>query len=307
MRTEKKTEIIRLVIYCVLSCLPFIAVIFLRAHYGEPFCTAEYLTDPAVTALISFAMLAPAAANILTRLITKEGFKDMKLGLNLKGSVKYYILSVAVPMIYAAAACLIVCAMFLDVNSVEQLFTDTFFSTSLPVLLITIATVPVMLLPYFGEEFGWRGYMMPKLIKLIGKPAAVIVGGIIWGLWHAPVTAQGHNFGVDYPFFPWLGILLMCVFCTAMNAFLTLITEKTNSVYPASIAHGINNSFAGTALLTVILSESAILSMSEKMAAFEPQIMISVICFIPTVITGGVSFVILCKKNNQVLRAKCED
>ena len=39
-----------------------------------------------------------------------------------------------------------------------------------------------------GEELGWRTYMYPKLEKLIGPAGSVIVGGIIWGIWHFPAT-----------------------------------------------------------------------------------------------------------------------
>ena len=58
-----------------------------------------------------------------------------------------------------------------------------------------------------GEEGGWRGYMMPKLFKITGRKRALIIGGVICGLWHAPLTCIGHNFGTDYPGFPYLGIV----------------------------------------------------------------------------------------------------
>lgn len=90
---------------------------------------------------------------------------------------------------------------------------------------------------------------MPKLLEVMPKPVAVIVGGVIWGLWHAPLTISGHNFRLDYKFYTWLGILLMCVFCILMNAFLTLLTERTKSVYPAAFCHAINNNINAVILL----------------------------------------------------------
>lgn len=83
--------------------------------------------------------------------------------------------------------------------------------------------------------------MMPKLIKLIGLPKAIIVGGVIWGLWHAPLTCVGHNFGTDYPGFPYVGIMLMCIDCTLTGVMLTYITIKAESVWPAAIMHAVNN------------------------------------------------------------------
>ncbi len=34
----------------------------------------------------------------------------------------------------------------------------------------------VMFLPAFGEEFGWRAYLMPKLMGICGKPSAMLIG-----------------------------------------------------------------------------------------------------------------------------------
>ena len=93
----------------------------------------------------------------------------------------------------------------------------------------------------FGEEFGWRAYMMPKLKSLMGKYPALIAGGIIWGLWHAPLTCVGHNFGTEYPGFPYVGIILMCLYCVLLGGILTYVTEKTGSVWPAAFLHGVNN------------------------------------------------------------------
>lgn len=57
----------------------------------------------------------------------------------------------------------------------------------------------------FGEEWGWRGYLLPHLMEKRSITFSVVVGGIIWGLWHAPITALGHNYGLDYPGWPILG------------------------------------------------------------------------------------------------------
>ena len=83
--------------------------------------------------------------------------------------------------------------------------------------------------------------MMPKLKSLMGRYPALIVGGVIWGLWHAPLTCIGHNFGTDYPGFPYVGIIIMCLYCILLGGILTYVTEKTGSVWPAAFLHGVNN------------------------------------------------------------------
>ena len=75
----------------------------------------------------------------------------------------------------------------------------------------------------------------------MGKYPALIVSGVIWGLWHAPLTVIGHNFGTDYPGFPYVGILKMCFICIVMGILLTFVTEASGSIWPAAILHAVNN------------------------------------------------------------------
>ena len=43
------------------------------------------------------------------------------------------------------------------------------------------------LIPAFGEEFGWRGYMLPHLIKRYRLKTALLLHSFIWWAWHLPV------------------------------------------------------------------------------------------------------------------------
>ena len=70
-------------------------------------------------------------------------------------------------------------------------------------LIITQNLLVPLLIPFamlmntffaFGEEYGWRGYLTPKLAKRMGWVGASLVVGALWGLWHAPVLLLGHNF-----------------------------------------------------------------------------------------------------------------
>jgi membrane protease YdiL (CAAX protease family) len=96
-------------------------------------------------------------------------------------------------------------------------------------------------IPCFGEEWGWRGYLLPKMRKLMPTVPTLLVTGVIWGLWHAPLTAIGHNYGVTYPGFPFAGIAMMCLFCTVLGIFMAYVTQKTKSCIPAILAHGAIN------------------------------------------------------------------
>jgi len=53
--------------------------------------------------------------------------------------------------------------------------------------VIAVAT-PILLTDPggFGEELGWRGFALPRLLKLMHPLYAAILLGLIWGLWHLP-------------------------------------------------------------------------------------------------------------------------
>lgn len=52
--------------------------------------------------------------------------------------------------------------------------------------LWSIVFLSVTLIPAFGEEFGWRGYLLPRLAARMGGRQAMLVHAVIWWLWHWP-------------------------------------------------------------------------------------------------------------------------
>ena len=76
---------------------------------------------------------------------------------------------------------------------------------------------------------------------------------MIWGLWHAPMIAMGHNYGVTYWGYPVTGILTMVVFCLAAGSFEAYLTFRTNSVWPAAMAHSGINALAAAPTLFLAL------------------------------------------------------
>ncbi|HOO29111.1 MAG TPA: CPBP family intramembrane metalloprotease, partial [Lachnospiraceae bacterium] len=72
----------------------------------------------------------------------------------------------------------------------------------------------------------------------------LLINGLIWGLWHAPLIVVGHNYGTEYDGYPYLGIAAMCVFCIVLGIFFSYVTMKTKSCFPSIIAHGAVNGFA---------------------------------------------------------------
>lgn len=242
--TDNKLEFKRLLIYIALSFgltwLIFFAFIFTGFRWDGSNINMEQF--------ISLGMLMPFTAHILTRIITKEGMaitgKDsLMLGISFKDKKWiFFLIAMITPWIYTDVSNLILLALVpasFDTGMLKELDVKPVIAFVYP--FIAIVSCSIMSFAALGEEGGWRGYMMPKLIKLIGFPKAIIIGGIIWGIWHAPLTCVGHNFGTDYVGFPYLGILIMCINCILMGIMLTFVTMKTQSIWPAAIMHAINN------------------------------------------------------------------
>jgi hypothetical protein len=88
-----------------------------------------------------------------------------------------------------------------------------------------------------GEEIGWRGFLLPRLMPL-GKARAYLLLGVIWGLWHAPLVAVGFN----YPGYPILGIVWMCGLTTAIGIYFNELALRERSTLLAGWLHGLFNS-----------------------------------------------------------------
>ena len=89
-----------------------------------------------------------------------------------------------------------------------------------------------------GEEIGWRGYMLPRLLSFGVVPAMLIVG-FLHGVWHLPLmltTDYYHNTGN-----PLLVVPLFLMTLTLAGVFFGFIRIWTGSVWAVAIAHAAAN------------------------------------------------------------------
>jgi uncharacterized protein len=215
----------------------------------------------ALVLLATIYMWAPALAHLLTRQITREYNSSWWLWPRFKPGWPFWLAAWFLP----ALATIIGAAFFF-------LLFPSYFDSSLPLLQAqttrsgqsismspwTIAILNTILgiliapivnsVATFGEEFGWRGYLLPKLMPMGGRNAAIVMG-IIWGIWHWPIIAMGHEYGFDYPAFPWLGFVTFLWFTVSASIFLSWVTLRTGTIWPAVIGHSAINGIAGVSVL----------------------------------------------------------
>lgn len=252
MNKTKKQIALFLVLTFVLSwAYMFLAVIPSMRSLGPESTDMQRGLSAAMLALVMFF---PAVGVVLTRLITKD-WTDCKLRLNLKGNAAPYLIGWFGPLVLTLIGTAIYFAFY-----PQQFSSATFMEKPWGALLVLVAPL-LNVVNCFGEEWGWRGFLFPKMREGRSFNGTAVLVGLIWGIWHAPIIAYGHNYGKVWGTDPLgdivLAIVAMCVFCVVLTFLLGYISEKADSVWPAVLAHGCVNGCAGIGILFLASSDAA--------------------------------------------------
>jgi uncharacterized protein len=218
--------------------------IFLLPYLGDLLTRSTTPTDMverlgAVATLPT--MLTPMIAALIMRIfVSKEGLKG---SLGLLRSPKYYLAALLIPAAFVTAVVLIVQALGLG----EFRWSEAGWFVYLTLLVIA---VPVTLFT-FGEEYGWRGYLLPRLLPL-GEIRASVLLGVIWGLWHLPLLLAGLNY-------PGVNIVLAIIVFTFVTVALSFTytwfyVASSGSVLVAAVFHASTNQFSDTFWVPPLLS-----------------------------------------------------
>jgi membrane protease YdiL (CAAX protease family) len=175
------------------------------------------------------------------------------------------ILSVFTPSILA----LVLTAIHKGKNGVYELFVgQTFKKTSIKWLLLSLTGIPlvgslamltslnfdisefglrtyqlmpqmiVIILIALGEEYGWRGFLLPRLMSKFNLLYSSIILGIIWGFWHFPAYLIGT--GVPQQ----MNFMVFLLWVILGTLFISWIYYYTKSVLTSILAHiGANAAF----------------------------------------------------------------
>ena len=165
----------------------------------------------------------PVLATILTRVISRDK-SPWYLKPNFRKHWKTYLFSMFAPGAVILLSALLFFTIFpndLDLtarNLVAQYgqygAPDTLLLTPRTLILVGIGFIFIspLVLPVhlfaLGEEVGWRGYLLPILLKLASPRKAILLHGLLWGLAHAPLVYFGFNYGAIFWGAPWSGILV---------------------------------------------------------------------------------------------------
>ena len=202
------------------------------------------------TLALTVLMFTPTVSVLLTTLLAGAGWKELLASFHLKPRLRQnkgrylgvWLLTPVVAYLGAAVYFLLFLQQFtlqsaLAVESGMQ-GTDyiAFLATMIP---LAVLVNPLMGLPQcLGEELAWRGWLLPKLTERFGQLRAVLLTGLIWGLWHAPVVAMGYNYGEGHPL---ANVAAMVLFCLVLGVIQGFLFWRTDSIWGPVLFHAAVN------------------------------------------------------------------
>ena len=109
--------------------------------------------------------------------------------------------------------------------------------------LAEILVIPMVFLYvpfFFGEEYGWRFFLQPRLQKKFGKIKGVILLGVIWGIWHLPMVLFYYSTPKNF-FYAVTTQIMCCIFLSIVFAY---FYEKSGSLWCVVLLHFMNNAIS---------------------------------------------------------------
>ena len=214
--------------------------------------------------LVNLYCWTPAIASLVARLILREGIGDICFKLKWRACrIPFLIAGLTFPLIFLVSyglAWWTGLATFTpaslepvgSVNWFNQLNchgTYALFNLFPPIhspvgqfVIGLIINLPILIIinaftSDIGEEIGWRGYMLTRLVDA-KVPLPLLMSGVIWGLWHAPYVLTGLVDPLPNRF---LGFILFMAMIIPSGWLVSWLRLRSGSLWPALLGHSISN------------------------------------------------------------------
>jgi membrane protease YdiL (CAAX protease family) len=188
-------------------------------------------------------MWIPGLLSILLRLTLTLGFRDVRF---IPGGPRYYLYAVSIPLVLALLTALL--CVILDIRQLTLIGLEELQRT-VPTFLSLLA---IGLFGAFGEELGWRGFLLPKMVAA-GIPHPYLASGLVWAVWHLPLIAFGGFYQTTNTFAMAFAYGMSIV---AINFVISEMRMRSQSVWVATLLHASHNFFFQLAVPVLVLTES---------------------------------------------------
>jgi uncharacterized protein len=201
---------------------------------------------------ITVLMWIPGLLSILFRVVFKEGFSDVGWGV---GKARFWLwaylgplalgsLSIVLGLLFGRAT---LAPHLRDQTMLEAVFfklswlvRDSSTAGLLWQRFLSVALIGIVpgFFCAFGEELGWRGYLLPRLMQA-GWPYPLVLSGLVWGIWHFPfIILTGYAHGAVA-----LSLLMFTLATVLFGVFIGWLRLASGSVWVAAMAHASFNAF----------------------------------------------------------------
>ncbi|HHV98475.1 MAG TPA: CPBP family intramembrane metalloprotease [Clostridiaceae bacterium] len=192
----------------------------------------------------------------------------LKSLLNMHISVKWLLFIFLVMPVVSAVSCLV---FYLSVSTLPQMQFSPWF---IPIAFVYI----LIFMGPLGEEAGWRGFALKKMLEYLSPLKAAVLLGIVWSFWHLPlffINGTTQNALTSFGSIP--AILGYALYTVMISVLITLIYIMSNgSVFGCILLHTVGNLSLGVVpiifskngavilLLTLCITVTAIICKHKK-------------------------------------------
>jgi membrane protease YdiL (CAAX protease family) len=143
---------------------------------------------------------------------------------------------------------------------VYSLLGGEFVSTGIPLVVFLVILLGTLTINGGIEEFGWRGYLLPRLQQRWSPIVASLIVGVAWALWHLPMYVVPGAVYYGQPF--WLFGSLVVL----MSFWYTWLYNASNGrILPVVFLHGLHNA---ATVLYPFAPESMIVAVAPAIVAY---------------------------------------
>ncbi len=186
-------------------------------------------------------MWGPGLSAIIVRLVSERSLAG--IGYGLKRPV-WLLVAALLPLAYAVPPYLLGwvsgLASFTPARWISVLPWGMHASGAIPALglILTVGFIDKAVRA-LGEETGWRGLLVPELLKVTSFRATALISGVVWALWHFPLIVFADYRAAGTPVAFQLGCFaLMVISSSFLYAWLRL---RSGSVWPPTVLHAAHN------------------------------------------------------------------
>jgi membrane protease YdiL (CAAX protease family) len=201
--------------------------------------------------LVLALMWVPALASVVARLATREGFGDLSFRVSGRPGARAVLIAVAFPLLVGAIAYGVAWSAGLAAFKAP----DENPALILPLWMVPLSGPPAARLLQAiglhltigavsgcvfaaGEEIGWRGYLVQRLLEA-RVPWAIPLSGVIWAMWHWPLALGMKSPNVL------LTLSLFTLVLIPIGALMAHLCLESRSVLPAILLHALWNELIG--------------------------------------------------------------